>query len=360
MKKLALFGQKKKIIILSCLALLVILTCVLLILRGKKTTPYVAPIPSVEIAKPVSGTVRESITISGYVEAKAMIPVVPFVSGTIMEYPCAAGDFVEKDSLLAKIDDAPYRQQFLQAEAAYTGYKSTYERIEKLYKSGATTQQNYDSTKAQFDAAKAQYDLAKLQMDYTEVRAPVSGTILIADLAVGSIGTQTQPVAVLADMNDLVVRLKVPEKYFDLFLMKRDEIIIEVTRPGIKGMYDDAVTSATIENVAPYISAESKNFQVVCRLDEPGERFKPGMYIKVTAIYSNHSDVFVLPVTTRKLDGACYIYDEKTETVKFVEMKDAVSDNDNFIVPDEYKDSWFVTDGQNTVFDGQKVKILSP
>ena len=53
--------------------------------------------------------------------------------------------------------------------------------IEKLYKAGSTTQQNYDSAKAQADASKAQYDLAKLQMDYTEVRAPVDGTILETD-----------------------------------------------------------------------------------------------------------------------------------------------------------------------------------
>ena len=61
---------------------------------------------------------------------------------------------------------------------------------------------------------KAQYDLAKLQYDYTEVKASIDGTILAADLAEGSIGTQTQPVAVLADLSHLVVRLKVPEKYF--------------------------------------------------------------------------------------------------------------------------------------------------
>ena len=48
-----------------------------------------------------------------------------------------------------------------------------YNRINNLYKSGATTQQNYDSAKAQADATKAQYDLAHLQVDYTEVRAPV-------------------------------------------------------------------------------------------------------------------------------------------------------------------------------------------
>lgn len=348
----------KKTLILSCAALVVALIVIIFLLRGKKSSEYVAPTPSVTIAKPTIGSVEQSITISGYVEAKAMIPVVPFVSGTITDYPVKAGDYVEKDTILAKIDDAPYRQQFLQAEAAYTGYKSTYERIENLFKSGATTQQNYDSAKAQFDAAKAQYDLAKLQMDYTLVKAPVSGTVLIADQAVGSIGTTTQPLTVLADINDLVVRLKVPEKYFDLFLIKRDQIKIKVIRPGIKGMYEDAVTSATIENIAPYISPESKNFQVVCHLETPGDRFKPGMFIKVETIYDTFENVPVMPVTTQKLDKSCYIYFEDTDTVKYIDMKEAASDGKNFVVPNEYANCFFVTDGQNSVFDGQKVRVI--
>ncbi len=316
---------------------------------------YVPPQPAVIVAKPVRGTIADSITISGYVEAKAMIPVVPFVQGTITEYTVQAGDYVEKDQILARIDDAAYRQQFLQAEAGYWGYQSTFERIENLYKSGAATQQNYDSTKAQRDAAKAQYDLAKLQLDYTEVKASISGTVLIADQAVGSIGTQTTPVAVIADLDNQVVRLKVPEKYFDLFMMEKDHIRVSVVRPGQPGMYDDAETSATIETIAPYVNAESKNFMVVCRLDDPGERFRPGMYVKVTATYRSYDNQPLLPLTARKLDGGCYSYNPATQTVTYHQFENVVTDNDNFAVPGEFGDSLFVVDGVNTILDGQVV-----
>ncbi len=322
---------------------------------SKESAGYVPPHPAVVVSKPVTGTISDSITISGYVEAKAMIPVVPFVQGTITEYNVQAGDYVEKDQILAKIDDAAYRQQFLQAEAGYWGYQSTFERVESLYKTGAATQQNYDSTKAQRDAAKAQYDLARLQLDYTEVKASISGTVLIADQAVGSIGVQTTPVAVIADLEDQVVRLKVPEKYFDLFMMEKDNIRISVTRPGQDGMYDDAVTTATIETIAPYVNAESKNFVVVCRLDNPGDRFRPGMFVKTTVIYRSYENQPLLPLTARKLDGSCYTYDPGTQTVTYHQFENLVTDNDSFAVPTEYAGSLFVIDGVNTVLDGQVV-----
>jgi len=334
----------------------VILT--VLVTRKKPVAQKAESLPAVVLQKPVNGSLVESVTISGYVEANAMIPVVPFVSGTIIEYPARAGDFVEKDTLLAKIDDAPFRQQLIQAEAAYFAAKSTFDRLENLYKSGATTQQNYDSAKAQADASKAQYDLAQLQVDYTEVRAPVDGTILIADQAVGGVGTQTQPVAVLADLTNQVVRLKVPEKYFDLFNLERDALTVKVTRPAEKDMYEDAVTTATIENIAPYVSPESKNFIVVCHLDEPADRFRPGMFVKVQVAYKTYENVPLVSLKARKMDGSFYVYDEATSTVKFVEASNLPVDENNFIVPEEYRNSYIVMDGQNFVFDSQKVRVF--
>ena len=346
----------KYLLFLFVAAIFVLL--IILVTRKKPIAQKEDALPAVVIQKPQNGRLVESVIISGYVEANAMIPVVPFVSGTITEYPARAGDFVEKDTLLAKIDDAPFRQQLIQAEAAYFAAKSTFDRLENLYKSGATTQQNYDSAKAQADASKAQYDLARLQVDYTEVRAPVDGTILIADQAVGGLGTQTQPIAVLADLTNQVVRLKVPEKYFDLFNLERESLTVKVTRPAEKDMYEDAVTPATIENIAPYVSPESKNFIVVCRLDQPGERFRPGMFVKVQVAYKTYENVPLISLKARKMDGSFYVYDQASSTVKFVEGSNLPVDENNFIVPQEYRDSYIVMDGQNFVFDGQKVRVF--
>lgn len=344
--------------ILFGLMALIFVFLIILVTRKKPVSEKEENLPSVVIQKPSTGKLVEAVTISGYVEAKDMIPVVPFVSGTITEYPARAGDFVTKDTLLAKIDDAPFRQQMLQAEAAYFAAKSTFDRVSNLYKSGATTQQNFDSAKAQADASKAQYDLAKLQVDYTEVKAPVDGTILIADQAVGGIGNQSQPVAVLADLSNQVVRLKVPEKYFDLFNLDREKLQVKVTRPAEKNMYEDAVTSATIENIAPYVSPESKNFVVVCHLDEPGDRFRPGMFVKVQVAYKSYENVPLISLKARKMDGSFYIYDQNSGRVKYVENTNPPIDEENFIVPQEYADSYIVLDGQNFVFDGQKVRIF--
>lgn len=356
-------GIRNLLIWLGIMIPVVVITSLVFVFLFKKGNAYVPPPPAVEIIKPEPRTINQSVKISGYVEALDIIPVVPFVSGTIKAYPIKEGMKVQKGDLIAKIDDEPYRQQFLQAQAGYLGVKSSFERIENLYKAGATTKQNYDSVKAQHDAIKAQYDLAQLQLNYTNVTAPANGTILMAPMAVGSIGSNTQPLAVIADLTKLVVRLNVPEKYFDLFNQDRDNISAIVRRPGLEDYSEDTVCEAVLENMSSYIQAESKTFKVVFSLKDNLENFLPGMYIEVIVTYAAKEGIWALPLKVLKNDGSCYIYNPETQTVDWVDINSSIRDDKYFAISGKdganYKDAYFVISGQDTVFDGQKVTVLN-
>ena len=319
---------------------------------------YETVLPVVKIEKPVRRTISESISLSGYIEAESMIPVVPFVNGTVMEYYAKEGKTVKKGETLLTIDDSPYQQQKLQAEAAYYGYQSSFERVERLYKTGAATQQEYDTLKSQRDAAKAQYDLAKLQLSYTKVTASVDGTVLQAPLSKGAIATTTQPAAVIADLSKLVVRLSVPEKYFTLFVQNKASLTASVIRPGSEGLSEDMTTAARVDVIAPYVDALSKSFTVVLYLEGDFSLFRPGMYIKATINYRTKENVPSFPFSVRKIDGSCYLFDERTSSVKWVSFTPDIKDTEYFSVPDEYANMYFVVDGQGSVFDGQVVKVL--
>ena len=103
---------------------------------------------TVETYTPPRRDIKESITVSSYVESQSMVPVVPFVSGTIEEYNIEAGDKVEEGDVIAVIDKEPYELQVAQAEAALSAYSSSYERLIRLQEAGAATQQDIDTVKA--------------------------------------------------------------------------------------------------------------------------------------------------------------------------------------------------------------------
>ena len=337
----------------------VLVVFIILNFSKKETEGYTSPPPAIEIIKPENKDINQSISISGYVEALDMIPVVPFVSGTIMEYPIKSGMQINKGELIAKIDDEPYKQQMLQAKAAYLGYQSTFERVENLYKANAATQQNYDSAKAQRDAAKAQYDLAILQMSYTEVTSPSTGTVLMAPLAKGSIGSTQQPLAIIADLSKQVVRLNVPEKYFDLFNQDKTKISAIIKRPGLDGFSEDTSSVAIIDTISPYIQPESKTFQVVFNLTNNLDLFRPGMYVDVIVNYAEYKNVPTLPLEVLKVDGSCYTYNEENQTVQYRSFSTQIRDDKFFMIPSELQNESFVINGQGFVFDGQKVTVVN-
>lgn len=308
------------------------------------------PLSPVKVEKPYRATVEESLELSGYIEAQAMIPVVPFVQGTIKGYYAKAGDYVTEGQVLAQIDSEPYELQAKQSEAVYLAAEATFTRVSNLYESGAATRQNYDEAKAQYDAYKAQYELAKVQLGYATVTAPKSGTILMADSAEGSIGTSTSPLYVIADLNKLKISLNVPERYFDLIISNKDNIKAIVSRDG-------NTTEAVVDTIAPYVSPESKTFKVTLALEGDVSAFRPGMYVKVNMVYRTYENALVLDQRTRNTDGSAYYYDPETQTAKYVDLEIIAADNTHIAIEEKWANTQFIVDGQGSVLDGQRVFV---
>lgn len=172
-------------------------------------------------------------------------------------------------------------------------------------------------------------------------------------------GTQA-PIAIVANLDSLVIRLNVPEKYYALFKEFSNSIYATVTRPETPGFSSEAVSKAYIDTIDPYIQSESKVFKVVFRLTEKLAEFAPGMYVKSAVHYKTWENVNVLPHSVRKVDGSCYTYDEKTETAVWRMFSPIAQDDIDFIVPEDLEDEFFIIDGQGVVFDKQKVTIREP
>ncbi|MCQ2398170.1 MAG: efflux RND transporter periplasmic adaptor subunit [Sphaerochaetaceae bacterium] len=322
---------------------------------SRKPVEYVSPEPPVSVEKPVIRSLQKSIAINAYVEADAMIPVVPLVAGNLTEYYAQAGMEVHEGDLLAVVDPEPYRLQMAQAEAAYLGYENTFSRIEKLYESKAVSHQDYDTVKAQRDAYKAQWELAKMQLGYSDVTATVDGTILIAPQAKGSAVNSTMPVAVLADLDNLVVKVQVPEKYFTVFMNGAAGLKAEITRPGSDGVSEEITVPAQFKSIAPYVNATAKTFEVTLSLKNESRNFRPGMFVKAKIMYDILEGVPTMTQKAKKNDGSVYIYDPQTRKVSWIESVDLSQNDDYFEVPSNLAYTYFVTTGQGNLFDGQTV-----
>ena len=190
------------------------------------------------------------------------------------------------------------------------------ERIERLYRGGAVSKQQTDDSRARFEMAQAaveaglkDYELLKIgprqerleqaraevaqsaaavdyaqtMLDATEIRAPISGTVLrrIAEVGemittsfAGSGGAKSSVVA-LADLTDLQVEMDISQS--DFARISRDQEC-EMAAEA----FPDRVYQCEIAEISPEANRARASIQVKVKVLEPDENLRPEMSARVT------------------------------------------------------------------------------
>ena len=115
------------------------------------------------------------IELQGDVETKQNIIIYPEYSGILSQVYVKEGDRVQKNQLLAKIDDGGLSQQLAQMEIQLELSKTTFERQERLWDQKIGSEMQYLQAKARIRERAIKQ--MQNQLERTAVRAPFSGVI---------------------------------------------------------------------------------------------------------------------------------------------------------------------------------------
>ncbi|MBN2873509.1 MAG: efflux RND transporter periplasmic adaptor subunit [Spirochaetales bacterium] len=311
--------------------------------------PDMPPIP-VRTMKPVYGDLVKTLELNGHIESETMVTVLPLVSGVLQELLVDVGQPVRKGQIVARIDAERYELQLKQAQAAYLSAKSSYERLEQLYRANAATQQSYEQAKGQYEAYASQYELARIQLDYANVKSPVDGVVLVRHSTAGSIAAPERPLITVGDLGDLIVRARVPERYYEAFLAGKESMRIDLTRTG------DVVSSGVIRSVSPFVSAETKNFEVVVSIPSAPESMRPGMFVSLKFELARWIGVYSLPYEALSGGLLWWVSDGMALNEAFTP---ADATDVSFVVPPVWSDRDVIIEGQYFARSGAPVTVLS-
>lgn len=318
---------------------------------GREQEKAAALIPAVRTEQPQRRDLVELLKIKSHIEADNTVTVLPLVSGILQSVEVQAGDRVVKDQVLARIDPARYELQLSQAEASYLAAKSTFDRIEAMFRANASTQQNYDQARAQADAARSQWELAKLQLGYATLRSPVDGVLLRRNLNAGDFASPERPFAAIGDLSRLVAKAAVPESRYARFA--RGDVGISVEAGG--GTY-----TASLKSLAPYVSAETRTFEVVCLVEDRAldgrSSLRPGMTATVTFYLDEREGALSLPYASLGYERELWYVED--ETARRIDAPALFSDGVYFEVPDSFAGKDFIVEGQHFLSEGQIVKPI--
>ena len=311
--------------------------------------PEAAPIP-VRTMRPAYGDLVRTLDLNAHVESETMVTVLPLVSGVLQEMLVDVGQNVKKGQVVARVDAQRFELQLQQAEAAYLSAKSSYERLGQLYRANAATQQSYEQAEGQYEAYQSQYELARIQLDYASVKSPVGGVVLVKHMSAGSLAAPERPLVTIGDLDDLVLRAQVPERYYEAFLSGKDSMRIDIRRAG-GGEY-----RGTIRNISPFVSADTKNFEVVVAIGKGPDVLRPGMFVSLGFELARWPGVYSLPFEALAGGRLWWVEDgvAKSEPYTPVESSDA-----SFVVPPAWVVRDVIVEGQYFAREGSRVSVVA-
>ena len=195
------------------------------------------------------GALERTVTSLGTIKPRDYVDVGAQISGQISRLYVEIGDQVEQGDLLAELDArvqesrvvadraqlADLSAQLRQREAERQLARQQHQRNQRLFAAKAISEDelqigsaslavaeaSIESLKAQFDQAQATLDADVTNLGYTEIRAPMSGTVVSLDAVEGQTlnANQTAPIILqIADLETMTVWAEVAEA--DVVLLK--------------------------------------------------------------------------------------------------------------------------------------------
>ena len=174
----------------------------------ERTAPAAAeqPVPKVTVTAVVAQETIDSDEYTGKTEASETVEVRARVFGFLKTIDFQDGDFVTEGQTLFTIEpdeyNAIHQQSLARIDLNNAGLelaKAKHARNEKLVKTGAVTQEEYEESiaavkdaEARITAAKADADRTAVDVKYTEIKASISGRIDRALVSKGNLLTGGQ------------------------------------------------------------------------------------------------------------------------------------------------------------------------
>ncbi len=257
-------------------------------------------------------TIEVAVSSTGIVEPLATVDVKSKASGEVLEVLVATGDTVHAGALMVRIDPRTVRNRLDQSEAELRAARSgravartQQARVESLVATGTLTQTDLEqavlglaNAEAQVVASRVSVENARIAVDDTDIRAPISGSILFKPVEKGQVITSpTQDFSggtLLLQMADLgAVRIR----------SLVDETDIGKVQPGMVASiwvaaYPNQPFQGEVIKIEPQAIVEQNitMFAVLISIENVAGLLMPGMNAELEISIVRSEAVMTIPV----------------------------------------------------------------
>ncbi len=254
------------------------------------------------------GSIKNTITATGTVQADTTVAIGTQVSGVIQKIYVDFNSHVKKGQLLLELDKTPLQTQVQQAQASLDDSKSevafqsaTYERYKALLDKKLVAQADYDQVKYNYDkalanlkTAQAGYDKAMVNLAYATIYSPIKGVVLNRAVDQGQTVAASFNTPNLFTIGNDLTQMQVQANV--------DEADIGQVRDGQPvdfsvDAYPNETFKGTVRQIRlqPVVTSNVVTYTVIVNAPNPEEKLMPGMTANITVLTQEVDSVLTVP-----------------------------------------------------------------
>lgn len=301
-------------------------------------------------------TIGKNIEYTSTLIPNEEVHLVPSTPGRIEKIYVEVGSHVSKGDLLVQMDQTQLQQAILQLK----NLENDYNRIDTLYKVGSVTGQQFDQISMQYEVARSNVEYLK---ENTRLLAPFNGVVSgkyfeDGEMYSGAPNTIAGKAAIisLVQIDPLKAMISIPESYFPEIREGMEAGIISDIYPG------QTYTGVIIRRY-PTIDPNTHSFQAELRIDNPGQKLRPGMFVRVDLELGEKRAMVVPALAVLKMQGSDerYVFVEEQGLAKRVSVKlgQRFDEQVEIISPELEEGSRLIIAGQARLVDKVPVEVVN-
>jgi RND family efflux transporter MFP subunit len=251
----------------------------------------------------------ETLSLTGTLDPRSEVTVVPEVSARLQQVLKNEGDRVARDQLLAVLDDTDFRlahdraKAYLDvAEANRAHARAEKDRADSLLKTGGITDKDHLAAEvavqvADASAAQARSELAiaDRQLGRSRITAPLAGRITKRQADAGSMVQAGTPIYSIVDDSVFEFRSSVASADFGKLKVGETVTITVDALPGF-------MTTGEVNRIAPQVDPRNRSFEVIIRV--PGRpQLVSGLFARAVVKVREVPKSLVVPPSALVRDG---------------------------------------------------------
>ena len=256
--------------------------------RGQGAQGGAGRVVAVEATPVRQMALRDDAEAVGSLRSRRSVVLRPEVSGRITALHFTDGQRVRQGQVLVQFDDQLPRAQVQQSQAELSIAQANHKRNQELVAQGFISQRSVDESAANLEVAQAKLALAQATASRLRILAPFDGIAGIRGVNVGDYLKDGADIVNVEDLDAVYVDFRLPER---LQAKVRTGLQARVAFDALPGVRYAAV----IQAINPQIDADGRAVAVRGCIDNRRLQLRPGMFARVTTVFSERANARVVP-----------------------------------------------------------------